>query len=281
MSQVTRPALRYHGGKFRLAPWIMQFFPPHAVYVEPFGGGASVLLQKEPATTEVYNDLDSSIVGLFRVLRDPEKAAELARRLALTPFSREEFETWCYAPPADDIDSAHQVIARGFMGQSSKGIWQRAGLDTRINDDGYCSRLRSLRATPEAVMAAADRLVPVLLEHGDALDVIRRYSRPDALIYCDPPYLTPANRGTGIYTHDFDFEDHRDLLAELQDVDAMVVLSGYPSDLYDSMLAGWERHQRKALADGARERTEVVWLNPACSEALEASRGGLFAEGLA
>lgn len=149
--QVTaRPILRYHGGKFRIADWVLAFFPAaHKVYVEPFGGAASVLLSKAPAPTEVYNDLDSRVVTLFRVLRDETKAAELARRLSLTPFSREEYEGWCYAEPLDDIDAAHQIVARGFMGQSSKGIWQRSGLDTRVNPDGYCSRINALRATPE------------------------------------------------------------------------------------------------------------------------------------
>ncbi|PIM51909.1 DNA methyltransferase [Roseateles chitinivorans] len=279
MTEITRPALRYHGGKFRLAPWILGFFPPHKVYVEPFGGGASVLAQKEPAPTEVYNDLDSRIVRLFRVLRDPAQAAELARRLELTPFSREEYEGWCYEEPVDEIDAAHQVVARGFMGQSSKGIWQRSGLDTRINPDGYCSRINALRASPEAVRTMAKRLAAVLIEHDDAHAVMRRHDREDALFYLDPPYLTAQGRGTHIYTHDFTIADHRRLAETAHALKAMVVISGYPSDLYDQELfAGWERHERKALADGARERTEVVWLNPACSRALYIARGDLFAE---
>lgn len=94
---IKRPVLRYHGGKFRLSGWIRSFFPPHQVYVEPFGGAGSVLLTKEPAYAEVYNDLDGDVVNFFRVLRDPIQRAALCELVALTPFSRAEFEC-AYAP---------------------------------------------------------------------------------------------------------------------------------------------------------------------------------------
>jgi hypothetical protein len=81
-----RPALRYHGGKWLLAPWIIEHFPDHKIYVEPYGGGASVLLRKPRSYSEVYNELDGDVVNVFRCLRD--HGPELRRRLTLTPFAR-------------------------------------------------------------------------------------------------------------------------------------------------------------------------------------------------
>jgi len=82
--------MRYHGGKWKLAPWIIGHFPPHRIYVEPFGGGGSVLMRKPRSYGEVYNDAWGNVVNVFRVLRD--HADEIERLLYLTPFSRDEFE---------------------------------------------------------------------------------------------------------------------------------------------------------------------------------------------
>lgn len=101
--RVTRPVLRYHGGKWRLAPWIIQHFPPHRTYVEPYGGAASVLMRKPRSYAEVYNDLDGEVCSLFRVLREPASAVELRRLVALTPFARDEFAL-SYVPSPDPIE---------------------------------------------------------------------------------------------------------------------------------------------------------------------------------
>jgi DNA adenine methylase len=53
---IDRPVLRYHGGKWLLAEWIISHFPPHRIYTEVFGGGGSVLMQKSRCYAEVYND---------------------------------------------------------------------------------------------------------------------------------------------------------------------------------------------------------------------------------
>ena len=112
---VLSPALRYHGAKFRLARWVMQFFPDHRVYVEPFGGAAGVLLQKPRAYAEVYNDLDDDIANFFRVLRDPDQAEQLIQSLHLTPYARTEFDL-SYEDCDQPVERARRTAVRAGMG---------------------------------------------------------------------------------------------------------------------------------------------------------------------
>lgn len=277
---ITRPALRYHGGKFRLAPWVLDFFPPHLTYVEPFGGAASLLLKKPRSRAECYNDLDGRIVNFFRVLRDPAKSIELQRRVALTPYARDELE-WSLGGPADgadDVDAAHRLVVRSFMGHGSDSA-------TRTTRTGFRARLTDGRALPSAewstwadsIPAFRDRLAGVMLENDDAISVIGRMDSPTTLIYCDPPYVhssRSAMTGRSSTTNGYLFEmtdfDHRMLADRLHRCAGMIVLSGYPSAMYQELYGDWVSHQRQHVADRAKMRTEVVWLNPACSTALAA-----------
>jgi len=278
---ITRPTLRYHGGKFRMAPWIISHFPAHTVYVEPFGGAASVLLLKQPIEAEVYNDLDGRLVSLFRILRDPSTAAELRRRCETTLFSRAEFD-WAYRPSTDSIDDAHKMIILSFMGHGTDAV-------TRSCRTGFRTKLTGARATPAAswrdwpssIPEFCRRLRGVVIEQCDAIELMRRFDRPSTLHYLDPPYVhatrSAMSKGRGKthgYRHEMTDTDHLRMLDAARDLAGMVVISGYPSDMYERSLQGWRRVERAALADGARVRTEVLWLNPACTRALETGMQG-------
>lgn len=270
-----------------MAPWLMQFFPPHRVYVEPFGGAASVLMLKPRSRAEVYNDLDGDVVRIFRLLRDPGSALELQRRVALTPFARDEFER-SYETPDDDLDAAHKLIVRSFMGHGSDSATRgcRTGFRAKISDGGRVLPSAEWSRWSDSIPAFTDRLRGVLIENRDAAEVIARMDSPSTLFFIDPPYvhstrsaLTGRSGKTHGYRHEMDDEAHRALADLLHQVRGMVVLCGYPSPLYDDELyPDWERFQRTANADHGRQRTEVVWLNPACSAALMSAHGGLFAE---
>lgn len=281
---LTRPVLRWHGGKWRLAPWIIAHFPPHRVYVEPFGGAASVLLRKPRVMgREIYNDLDGEVVGLFRVLQDPAEAERLIRLLELTPFARAEFEI-SYLPSEDAVERARRLIIRSFMGFGSNAhasTGERPSTGFRANSArSHTTPAHDWRNYPGVLPAVIDRLRGVTLERREAAQVMAAHDAVDALHYVDPPYLHET-RGLGnkydpkhLYRHELDRGGHVRLLDFLRGLAGMVVLSGYPAPLYDEALSDWRRVERLAFADGARERTEVLWLNPACAAALDRAAGG-------
>ncbi len=281
---VQRPVLRYHGGKFRIAPWIIAHLPAHRIYVEPFGGAASVLMRKPRSFAEVYNDLDGDVVNLFRVLRDPVLAQQLRAQVELTPFAREEF-VLSYEPTQDPVERARRTVARGFMSYGSS--------NRRANRTGFRGRAYRQNATgandwtgwPDHIPSFVERLRGVTIDNRDAFELIAQQDSPDTLFYCDPPYLQELRtsiRWSGerdrAYAHELGDEDHCRLLETLGQVAGMVVLSGYRSSLYDSTLgSGWESVEKDTLADGAVARTEVLWLNPAAWARLY-HKGSLFEE---
>lgn len=282
MTGITRPALRYHGGKFRLAPWILQFFPPHGCYVEPFGGAAGVLLQKERVYAEVYNDLDGDIVNFFRVLRDPLLRQDLIEACRLTPYARDEFDH-AYEPTDDMLERARRTCVRAAMGFGSAGATKATTgfrTDTRRK---YGTAQHNWADYPGALGAIGERFAGVLIENRDAVDVMQAHDGHDTLFFVDPPYVhsTRAMRNKGGYRHELDDAGHQSLIDALKAVDGMVVLCGYDSEIYRTQLEVWESFSTTARISGGRGtslRTEVVWLNPAASAALQRSRGGLFAE---
>lgn len=259
----TRPVLRWHGGKWILAPWIAEHFPIHRVYVEPFGGAASVLLRKPRSYAEIYNDLDSNAVNLFRVLRG-KRAAELVEAVRLTPFAREEFEL-AYGNVKDPVERARRLIVRSFMGFGSNGHNRSTGFRANSNRSGT-TPAHDWRNYPDALEAVVRRLEGVVIENRDALEVMAAHDGDQTLHYVDPPYVfdTRADLSKD-YAHELTDADHERLLTFLKTLRGMVVLSGYPHPMYDAALAGWRRIERAALADGARERTEVLWINPAAT----------------
>lgn len=277
LSDVERPVVRWFGGKWLQAPRIIKHFPPHRVYCEAFGGGGSVLLRKPRAYAEVYNDLDVEIVNLFRVLRDEEKSARLIELLHLTPFAREEWKD-SYSCPVDPLERARLLCVRSFMGYGANGHNRQASTGFRgsSNHTGRATVAVEWRGYPEALVDAVERLRGVVIENRDARVVMERHDGPETLHYVDPPYIWDTRGRFSAqrrYVHEMSDDDHVKLLDFLCTLQGAVVLSGYPSGIYDDRLGDWQRVEHAARADGARERTEVLWLNPSCVERLN---GGLI-----
>ena len=255
-----RPILRWHGGKWLLAPWIISHLPKHRVYVEPFGGAASVLMRKSRSYAEIYNDLDGEVVNLFRVARD--RGGELHRALELTPFAREEF-VLSYTASDDPVEQARRTVVRSFMGFGSNSHNQSTGFRANSNRSGT-TPTHDWKNYPEALAAIIDRLRGVCIEHRDAVEVMRAHDGEETVHYVDPPYVAGTRDKGGDYRHEMTDSDHWALADELHKLRGAVVLSGYSCPLYAGLYRGWHRIERAALADGARPRTEVLWLSPRC-----------------
>lgn len=274
---VTRPALRWHGGKWLLAPWIIANLPPHRIYVEPFGGAASVLLRKPRSYAEIYNDLDGDLVNLFRVLRSAQ-AGELIQALQHTPFARTEFEE-AYELSPDPVEEARRMIVRSFMGFGSNAAnrMMKTGFRASSSRSGTTPAM-DWAGYPDSLRTVVARLRGVVIERRDAIEVCQQHDTPETLHYLDPPYVHATRSRSGrnragappthVYRHEMDDAAHGTMLAWARDLRGMVVLSGYPAPLYNEALPGWERIARAAHADGARDRTEVLWINPRAAERL-------------
>lgn len=273
--EIARPALRYHGGKWKIAPWIIQHFGRHQCFTDSFGGGCNLILRKERSYAEVYNDLNGDVVNFFKVLRDQSTAKELIRLVALTPFAREEFElayeaTDCY------IEQARRLAVRSWMGFGSAGANanHKTGFRACSNRAGT-TPADNWRTWAVALRAIAARMAGVIVENRPAAQVMIAHDAPTSLHYVDPPYvLTTRSNNKGVrqkYVHEMTDEHHREMAAVLRELKGMVVLSGYACDLYDTELfPDWQRRTVEAHADGGRDRTEVIWLNKAASRAIKA-----------
>ncbi|MCG9708258.1 DNA adenine methylase [Pseudoalteromonas sp. Isolate3] len=274
------PLLRYHGGKYRLSKWLYGFFPEHTTYVEPFGGAASVLLRKKRCHGEVYNDLDQDIFNLFQVLRNKSDAEELIQLCHLTPYSRDEFKL-AYEFTSEPIERARRTIVRSAMGFGSGAA---SGHPTGFRCEAsrkYATSSHCWQKYPPVLRFVHERLQGVNIENRPAVDCMVKHDAPGTLHYVDPPYLFDTrkiNSSGGVYRHEMTTSDHEALLNELKKLDGSVILSGYPSDLYNDLLSGWRLENKQArisAGSGTGLRTECIWLNPACVENLKKGYVGM------
>jgi DNA adenine methylase len=259
-----RPPVKWHGGKHYLSQRIISLFSPHHTYLEPFAGAASVLLNKPRSMIEVYNDADERITRLFRVIRD--HGDELRRRLQLTPYSEIEFRD-SGEVASDEIEQARRDFVMWRMSFGGKG------------DSFSFTKFRVRREMADVVsgyLSAIDDQLPQIFERmrsvqivcRPAVEVIRTWDSAETLIYCDPPYVhsTRAKGSRSIYGCEMTDDDHRELADVLLGCQGRVVLSGYPSPLYDELYGDWRRVEfdianHAAGGETKARKCETLWLN--------------------
>ncbi len=247
--------LKYPGAKWRLADWVIQHFPPHKVYCEPYFGSGGVFFNKEPSYIETINDINGDIVNLFKVIR--ERPGELAAALEFTPWSRDEYKA-CNEPTSDELERARRTLVRHHQSfgttNSNKNTWR--------NSQTYNSPRTAAQwsVLPEVVLQICGRLKMAQIENEDALTLIERYNDGQTLLYLDPPYLQGL-RKRGMYKCEMTNSQHVELLELILKSKSKICLSAYDNELYNKYLKGWYTAEKKTTAQMGLSRTEKLYMN--------------------
>ena len=261
-------AFGWYGGKFSHLDFILPNLPEDAEhFCDVFGGSAAVIINRQPAPVETYNDIDSELTNFFRVLREPATSEQLIRAIGLTPFSREELVIACTPDrEIDPLERARRFFVRarqtrtGLAQTSSEGRWAHCVLTSRAGMAGAVSRwLGSVEGLSEIVQ----RLQRIQIENVPALELIERYDTERTLFYLDPPYVHESRGDSSAYGVEMTDVDHTDLAESLLEIKGRAAISGYRSDLYDDLYRDWRRIDADPkLCNSVRsERQECLWVN--------------------
>ncbi len=248
--------IAYPGSKVTLAPWHVALMPKTKYYVSVFGGTAAEFMFRRPgASIEIYNDIDEDLHNMWSVIRNPKTCRLLSRMLLATENGRKQFDECRQA--LNDPDSVRRAWAYMMLGNCG---YPASPVRTR---SWYSPNRHSWYNLPRHLRWWCDRMRRVQVEHKDWRILVDKFNRPDALLYCDPPYHHDERRSTTLYRNELTNEDHIDLLCRLRQSQAKVMVCGYPNDIYDQLLARWTRRDRKVRCTIGKhdERVEVLWLN--------------------
>lgn len=250
MSAIASPFFPWVGGKERLAPYIFQVLPPKtSQHLEPFGGGAAVLLglPKDPSRLDIYNDLNGDLVNLMVCTRDMPLALlkeldfipiharsefnDLKELLAHESLSQEELDAWKEEEIiAEAYFSPEEAAELKTILQQNHRLWdvQRAAAFYKVSRGSFSGtrtsfgvKKNNIRRFRYQIQLASIRLQDVVIENRDAISLIPERDCPTGLIYNDPPYYE-AER---LYEAQFTKQDHVRLYHALRACKGYVVVS--------------------------------------------------------
>ena len=209
-----RPVIAWMGGKSKLVKKILQYFPHHTCYVEPFAGGASLFFAKQRVTCEVINDQNGELINLYRVIQYHLDA--FIDHFMWMLSSRETFDRLKHKDlqSMTDIERAvrfYYLQKHAFGGLVTK---QHFGTATVSPAKFHSSHMI------QALQSAHERLKTVYIENLPWQETIKRYDRPHTLFYCDPPYW----QTTG-YDQEFPWHEYEQLKEVMSTSDGMIILS--------------------------------------------------------
>lgn len=273
--QSARQVLRYPGGKGGLKDLIVHHFAPHTTYVEPFAGGASVLLHKAPSPVEYLNDIDGAISEFFAILREGgDDLQRLTEAIERTPYARVELARArrtlrggqrAGGKALNRVEYNRCLLVTSWMSRMALSHDRSSGWLSSKSQPRELSRWNQL---PERLAEAAIRLKSVFIENRPALHLLKHLDDPETLFYLDPPYPSadddaakPGRKRNDYYRFDMSIEQHQELLEAMVGLRGKCLVSGYRCRLYEGRLKGWHRVDVGTSVAAGRRRTDCLWMN--------------------
>jgi DNA adenine methylase len=271
-----RPPIKIHGGKFYQSLFIIDQFPPNyeqMVYIEPFCGGSSVLLNKEPSKIEIINDIDEGIISIFECIKDPILYDSLVKILTKhISYNEDVFDEaknnqliYWVQDPVVNVAINNLVLYRMSRGGNRKNFsWSNR---LRGGEPGDVHAWKTF--IKDELLKIHQRLQKVEIFNFNAIKFItflEHTIQSDKLYYIDPPYLQETRSDKNAYNYEMTENDHVELAKVLNSCSGKIIISGYNSTLYDNLYKGWRKIEHQVINRSCQQkilskRQEVLWLN--------------------
>jgi len=230
----VNPVAPYMGGKRNLARRITAIIDatPHQLYAEPFVGMGGIFFRRgRRRKVEVINDISTDVATLFRILQ--RHYQQFLDTLKWQLSSRAEFERLMQVDPSTltDLERAARFLYLQRLAFGGKVAGRTYG-----TDPNGPARFDLTKLVP-MLEDVHERLAGVHIERLPYAELIRRYDRPGALFYLDPPYWQcEGDYGAGIFSPD----DFAALAEQLAQINGRFLLSINDVPAVREVFAGFE-----------------------------------------
>jgi DNA adenine methylase len=260
-----RAPFKYHGGKSYLAKWIIKQLPENyeeMVYLEPFCGGASVLLNKNPSKEEIISDLDENVITLFRVLRD--QCTQFLRKVKKIKYKETNFIA--ATKKSEFTNDLQKSINEFILRRMSRGGLKKAFSWSQRERGGQPGEINAWETIIDTLPDISERLHNVIILNKSAIPLLKVFNEPNVLVYADPPYLQETRESPNAYDYEMLIDDHIELAEVLNNFKGKVLISGYPSRLYNKLYKNWNCEKRKMPNHASQQKIkpikmELLWKN--------------------
>ena len=252
--------IKYYGGKSYMTDIILNHFPKeYDIYVEGFGGGASILFNKSPSSIEIYNDLGENVYSLFKVLSDKDMFFRLKEKLDLSFYSsqlRTEYKELLKKSDISLEDRAYYFIYVNRTSFNGVGGFSTTLISRRNMSKSTSDYLSMIDKLPEI----HNRLSSVIIEHRDIFDLLEKYNKENVFMYLDPPYVKETRLSNQTYECEMTDEQHKELCERLLDFKGKVLLSGYDNEIYKILDGKFTKTSFESPNSGS-SAIETLWKN--------------------